>query len=200
MAAEISREKALELLKEYNKEPFHIQHALTVEGVMRYMALDQGYNDEKDFWAQVGLLHDIDFERWPEQHCQKAPKLLKEVGFSDGFIHAVQSHAYNSCSDIAPEHQMEKVLYAVDELTGLIGAAALMRLSKSVKDMDTKSIRKKFKSRAFAAGCSRDVIIAGAELLGWELDELFAKTLSAMAADEERVRDELLAHTGESNA
>lgn len=197
MAAEISREKALELLKEYNKEPFHIQHALTVEGVMRYMALDQGYNDEKDFWAQVGLLHDIDFERWPEEHCQRAPELLKEAGFSDGFIHAVQSHGYNSCSDVAPEHKMEKVLYAVDELTGLIGAAALMRPSKSAQDMEVKSLKKKFKDKAFAAGCSRGVISSGAELLGWELDELFARTLSAMAADETRLRAELLLHTEE---
>ena len=180
----ITRETALAALRKYNQEPFHLQHALTVEGVMRWYAQELGYGQEADFWATVGLLHDIDFEQWPEQHCQKAPELLREAGCGDDLIHAVCSHGYGICCDIAPEHEMEKVLFAVDELTGLIGAAALMRPSKSVKDMELKSVKKKFKDKHFAAGCDREIIKTGAERLGWELDELIQKTLDGMKADE----------------
>ena len=187
----ISREEALELLKKYNKEPFHVHHGLTVEAVMRYMAEKLGYGDEADFWAMAGLLHDIDFEMWPEEHCIKAPELLREAGVEEDLIHAVVSHGYGECCDVAPEHELEKVLFAADELTGLIWAAALMRPSKSVQDMELKSIKKKFKDRKFAAGCSRDVIITGAERLGWELDELLEKTLEAMRSCEETVAEEM---------
>ena len=187
----ISREAALAALKKYNKEPFHLQHAFTVEGVMRWYAQQLGHGDEADFWATVGLLHDIDFEQWPEQHCVKAPKLLQEAGCSEDLIHAVCSHGYGICCDVEPTEEMEKVLFAADELTGLIGAAALMRPSKSVQDMELKSIKKKFKDRKFAAGCSRDVIITGAERLGWELDELLEKTLEAMRSCEETVAEEM---------
>ncbi|MEA5143926.1 MAG: hydrolase [Oscillibacter sp.] len=176
----ISREAALAALKKYNKDAFHIQHALTVEGVMRWYANDLGYGEDADFWATVGLMHDIDFEMWPEEHCLKAPELLKEVGASQEFIHAVCSHGYGLCCDVEPAHEMEKVLFAADELTGLIGAAALMRPSKSVQDMEVSSLKKKFKDKKFAAGCSRDVITQGAERLGWELNVLFEKTLEAM--------------------
>jgi len=176
----LNREQALELLKRYNQEPFHIQHALTVEGVMRWYANELGYGGDADFWATVGLLHDIDFERWPEEHCQKAPELLREAGVGEDMIHAICSHGYGICCDVEPEHEMEKVLFAADELTGLIGAAALMRPSKSVMDMEVSSIKKKFKDKKFAAGCSREIISAGAERLGWELNELFEKTLRAM--------------------
>ena len=176
----MERTQALELLKQYNKEPFHIQHGETVEGCMRWFANKLGYGAEADFWATVGLLHDIDFEMWPEEHCKKCVELLEQAGFETDFIHAVASHAWNSCSDVEPIHQMEKVLYACDELTGLIGAAALMRPSKSVQDMELSSLKKKFKDKKFAAGCSRDVIRAGAELLGWELDFLLSETLDAM--------------------
>ena len=184
MKESITRAAALAALRKYNHEPFHIQHALTVEGVMRWYAQQLGYGDEADFWATVGLLHDIDFEQWPEQHCQKAPELLREAGCGDDLIRAVCSHGYGICCDIAPEHEMEKVLFAVDELTGLIGAAALMRPSKSVKDMELKSVKKKFKDKHFAAGCDREIIKTGAERLGWELDELIQKTLDGMKADE----------------
>ena len=184
MREPITRAAALAALRKYNHEPFHIQHALTVEGVMRWYAQQLGYGDEADFWATVGLLHDIDFEQWPEQHCQKAPELLREAGCGDDLIRAVCSHGYGICCDIAPEHEMEKVLFAVDELTGLIGAAALMRPSKSVKDMELKSVKKKFKDKHFAAGCDREIIKTGAERLGWELDELIQKTLDGMKADE----------------
>lgn len=187
----ISREAALAALRKYNKEPFHLQHAFTVEGVMRWYAQQLGHGDEADFWATVGLLHDIDFEQWPEQHCVKAPKLLQEAGCSEDLIHAVCSHGYGICCDVEPTEEMEKVLFAADELTGLIGAAALMRPSKSVQDMELKSIKKKFKDRKFAAGCSRDVIITGAERLGWELDELLEKTLEAMRSCEEAVAEEM---------
>ena len=180
----ISREAALAALRKYNKEPFHLQHAFTVEGVMRWYAQQLGHGDEADFWATVGLLHDIDFEQWPEQHCVKAPELLQEAGCGEDLIHAVCSHGYGICCDVEPTEEMEKVLFAADELTGLIGAAALMRPSKSVQDMELKSIKKKFKDRKFAAGCSRDVIITGAERLGWELDELLEKTLEAMRSCE----------------
>ena len=176
----ISREAALAALKTYNREPFHILHALTVEGVMRWYANELGYGDDADFWATVGLLHDIDFERWPQEHCRKAPELLREAGVGEDMIHAVCSHGYGICCDVEPEHEMEKVLFAADELTGLIGAAALMRPSKSVMDMEVSSIKKKFKDKKFAAGCSREVISTGAQRLGWELGDLFEKTLRAM--------------------
>mgnify|MGYP002767031237 FL=1 len=187
----ISREAALAALRKYNKEPFHLQHAFTVEGVMRWYAQQLGHGDEADFWATVGLLHDMDFERYPEQHCVKAPELLQEAGCGEDLIHAVCSHGYGICCDVEPTEEMEKVLFAADELTGLIGAAALMRPSKSVQDMELKSIKKKFKDRKFAAGCSRDVIITGAERLGWELDELLEKTLEAMRSCEETVAEEM---------
>jgi predicted hydrolase (HD superfamily) len=180
MKATFTRDEALNLLKKYNQEPFHIQHALTVEGVMRYFAETLGYEAEADDWALVGLLHDVDFERYPEEHCLRAPEMLREIGATDEFIHAVCSHAYGLCCDVKPELEMEKVLFAADELTGLIGAAALMRPSKSVDDMEVSSIKKKFKDKKFAAGCSRDVIRQGAENLGWELDKLFEETLSGM--------------------
>lgn len=179
-----TRDEALALLRQYNKEPFHLQHAFTVEGVMAWYAKELGYGDEADFWALVGLLHDIDFEQWPEEHCKKAPELLAAAGADERLIHAVVSHAYGLCSDVAPEHEMEKVLFAVDELTGLIGAAALMRPSRSVMDMEVSSLKKKFKDKKFAAGCSRDVIRQGAENLGWELDTLFERTIQAMRACE----------------
>jgi len=177
----ITREEAFELLKKYNEEPFHIQHAETVEGTMRYFAEKLGYGDDVDFWGMVGLLHDIDFEMWPEEHCVKAPELLKEAGIEDDMIRAIVCHGWGMTGvDVAPEHEMEKVLFACDELTGLIGASALMRPSKSVQDMEVKSVKKKFKDKKFAAGCSRDVIIQGAEMLGWELDKLFEETILAM--------------------
>ena len=183
----VSREKALALLRKYNKEPFHLQHAFTVEGVMRWFAEMLGYAQEADFWACTGLLHDIDYEQFPQQHCLKAPELLKEGGFGDEMIHAVCSHGYGLCCEVEPVHEMGKILFACDELTGLIGACAKMRPSKSVQDMELKSLKKKFKDKAFAAGCSRDVIALGAERLGWELDELLDKTLQAMRACEESV-------------
>ena len=179
-----TRDEALALLRQYNQEPFHLQHAFTVEGVMRWYANELGYGGEADFWAMVGLLHDIDFERWPEEHCQKAPELLAAAGADERLIHAVVSHGYGLCSDVAPEHPMEKVLFAADELTGLIGAAALMRPSRSVSDMEVSSLKKKFKDKKFAAGCSRDVIRQGAENLGWELEVLFERTIQAMRACE----------------
>ena len=187
MNTALTRERALEALKKYNREPFHILHALTVEGVMRWFAQDQGYGEEEDFWGIAGLLHDIDFEQWPEQHCVKASELLREGGAEESIIHAVCSHGWAICVDIKPEHEMEKVLFAVDELTGLIGAAALMRPSRSVQDMELKSLKKKFKDKKFAAGCSREVIERGANLLGWELDVLLERTREAMRAEEEQV-------------
>ena len=180
----IDREQALSLLKEYNKEPFHIQHALTVEGVMRWFARERGFADEEEYWGITGLLHDIDFELFPDQHCQKAPELLRKGGVGEDMIRSICSHGWGICSDIAPEHEMEKILFAVDELTGLIGAAALMRPSKSVQDMEVSSLKKKFKDKKFAAGCSRDVIRSGAEALGWTLEDLLARTLDAMRACE----------------
>ena len=188
-----TREDALALLRQYNKESFHILHALTVEGVMAWYAKELGFGDEADFWAMAGLLHDIDFEQWPEQHCQKAPQLLQEAGASEALIHAVACHGYGLCSDIAPEHEMEKVLFAADELTGLIWAAAKMRPSKSVQDMEASSLKKKFKDKKFAAGCSRDVIRLGAERLGWELDALLERTILAMRSCEARVNAEMAA-------
>lgn len=176
----MTREEALELLKKYNKDEFHIQHGETVGKTMRYFAENLGYADEADYWEVVGILHDIDFELWPEEHCKKAPELLKEAGVEDDIIHAVCSHGYGLCSDVEPEKEMEKVLFACDELTGLIGAAALMRPSKSCSDMELKSLKKKFKDKRFAAGCSREVIQQGAEMLGWDLDKLLDETLNAM--------------------
>lgn len=185
------REQAWALLTKYNREPFHLQHAVTLECVMEWFSKELGYEDDSYFWAAVGLLHDIDFEQWPDQHCEKAPELLREIGCSDDFVHAVCSHGYGLCSQVEPVHQMEKVLFAVDELTGLIGAAARMRPSKSCKDMELSSLKKKFKDKKFAAGCSRDVIKTGAERLGWELDELLSKTLAAMAASEDFIAERL---------
>lgn len=175
-----TREEAFALLKEYNSEPFHIKHALTVEGVMRYFAKELGYSDEEEFWGIVGLLHDLDFEKYPEQHCIKEQELMRERGFDESIIHATASHGYALTVDVKPEHEMEKVLYAVDELTGLIGAVAIMRPSKSVSDLELKSVKKKYKNLNFAAGCSREVIERGADMLGWDLDELISKTILAM--------------------
>ena len=180
MNTALTRERALEALKKYNREPFHILHALTVEGVMRWFAQDQGYGEETDFWGTAGLLHDIDFEMYPEQHCVKSQELMREEGLDEGIIRSTASHGYGLCCDIKPEHVMEKILFATDELTGLIGAAAIMRPSKSVVDLETKSVKKKFKDKKFAAGCSREVISQGAEMLGWELDELIERTILAM--------------------
>lgn len=176
----MTREAAWELLTKYNQDPFHLKHAQTVEGVMRYFARELGYGDEEDFWGIVGLLHDLDFEMWPEAHCIKEQKLMREAGIDERTIHSTASHGYGLTVDVKPEHEMEKVLYACDELTGLIGAAALMRPSRSVQDMEVKSLKKKFKDKKFAAGCSRDVIAQGAEMLGWDLDTLFERTIQAM--------------------
>ena len=185
------RAAALALLRKYNTEPFHLQHALTVEAVLGWYAQDLGYGEEADFWSAVGLLHDVDFEKWPEEHCQKARSLLAEIGASEEMVHAVCSHGYGLCSDVEPVHEMEKVLFAADELTGLIGAAARMRPSKSCSDMEVSSLKKKFKDKKFAAGCSRDVIKSGAERLGWELETLMDKTLQAMRESESKIAEEL---------
>lgn len=193
----IAREDALALLKRYNQDPFHLQHAFTVEAVMKWYANELGYAEDAEYWGIVGLLHDIDFEQYPEEHCLKAPELLREGGVGEDIIHSVVSHGYGitiGCGvtlDVAPEHEMEKVLFAADELTGLIWAAALMRPSKSTKDMELKSLKKKYKSKGFAAGCSREVIERGAEQLGWGLDELLTKTLAAMAASEDTINEEM---------
>lgn len=182
---ELNRQQALDLLKTYNKEPFHLRHALTVEAVMRWFAQDLGYGEQADFWATVGLLHDLDFEQWPDEHCVKVRELMEAQGLDAALIHAVVSHGWGMTgANVQPEHQMEKVLFAVDELTGLIGAAALMRPSKSVQDMELSSLKKKFKDKKFAAGCSRDTISKGAELLGWELSDLLDRSLQAMKACE----------------
>lgn len=191
MNANITRDEALKLLQKYNKEPFHIYHGLTVEGVMKWFADELGYSSDKEFWGIVGLLHDIDFEEYPNEHCIKAPELLRTAGVSDDVIHGVCSHGYNLTVDVEPLHQMEKVLYATDELTGLIGAAIRMRPSKSTSDFEVKSLKKKFKDKKFAAGCSRDVIKYGAELLGWDLDKLFEETILAMRSCENDVKSEL---------
>lgn len=185
-----TRDEALALLRQYNKEPFHLLHALTVEGVMAWYAGELGYGDQADFWSMAGLLHDIDFEQWPDQHCRKAPELLREAGADEALIHAVVCHGFGLCSDVEPVHVMEKVLFAADELTGLIGAAARMRPSKSCSDMEVSSLKKKFKDKKFAAGCSRDVIKDGAARLGWELETLMDKTLQAMRESEARVAEE----------
>lgn len=189
----LPREKALAHLLKYNHEPFHIQHALTVEAVMRWYANELGYGDKADFWATAGLLHDIDFEGWPEAHCVKCVELLEELGASPELTHAVCAHGFGLCSEVKPEHEMEKVLFAADELTGLIGAAAKMRPSHSCADMEVSSLKKKFKDKKFAAGCSRDVIRQGAEMLGWELETLMERTLRAMAVSEQAVQEELSA-------
>ena len=191
MKSTISRDEALALLRNYNKEPFHIQHGLTVEGTMRWYANELGYGEEEDYWGIVGLLHDIDFELYPEEHCVKAPELLREAGVGEDMIYSICSHGYGICCDLEPKHEMEKVLFAADELTGLIGAAALMRPSKSVMDMEVSSLKKKFKDKKFAAGCSRDVIRQGAEGLGWELTDLFQKTILAMRSCESSVSEEM---------
>ena len=188
---QITREQAYDLLKEYNKDPFHLQHALTVEAVMKWYAKELGYGEKAQYWGIVGLLHDIDFEQYPDQHCIKAPELLREGGVSEDIIHAVISHGYGITVDVAPEREMEKVLFAADELTGLIWAAALMRPSKSTKDMELKSLKKKYKSKGFAAGCSRDVIERGALQLGWDLDKLLTMTLEAMKATEDEINQEV---------
>ncbi|RGF58515.1 HD domain-containing protein [Roseburia sp. AF02-12] len=193
----IARNDAFALLKKYNKDPFHIQHALTVEAVLKWYANELGYGEDAEYWGIVGLLHDIDFELYPAEHCLKAPELLKEDGVSDDIIHAVCSHGYGitvECGttiDVEPVHEMEKVLFAADELTGLIWAAALMRPSKSMKDMELKSLKKKYKSKGFAAGCSREVIERGAAQLGWDLEKLLTMTLQAMAATEDEIKAEM---------
>lgn len=186
---ELKREQALALLQKYNKEPFHIQHALTVEGVMRWFAAENG--EDVEFWGLCGLLHDVDFEVYPDQHCQKAPELLAEVNASEEMVHAICSHGYGLCSDVEPASLMENILFTVDELTGLIGAAARMRPSKSVCDMELSSLKKKFKDKKFAAGCSRDVIRQGAERLGWTLDEVLERTILAMRSCEASVSAEM---------
>lgn len=191
MKSNLTRDEAFELLEKYNSESFHIQHAVTVEGVMGWYAEKLGYGEDKEYWSIVGLLHDIDFEMYPDEHCKKAPELLSAGGVGDDMIHAVCSHAYGIRVDVKPEHEMEKVLFAADELTGLIWAAALMRPSKSTQDMELKSLKKKFKDKKFAAGCSRDVIQNGADMLGWTLDELLEKTLEAMKATEEYVAQQM---------
>lgn len=189
----MKREEALELLREYNKEEFHIQHAITVECVMRYFAQKLGYENEVEFWSMVGLLHDLDFEMYPEQHCVKVQEIMKSKSLDDKLIRAVASHGYGVCDATLPEpeHEMEKILFATDELTGLIGAAAMMRPSKSVKDMEVSSLKKKFKDKKFAAGCSRDIIKQGSEKLGWELEKLFEETILAMRECEDYVSEQL---------
>ena len=187
----IDRNAALSLVKKYNKEPFHLRHALTVERMMRWYAAEEGFADEQDFWGLVGLLHDIDFELWPEEHCKKSPELLAEIKAPDNMVRAVCSHGWGTRPDLPrPEHHMEKVLFAADELTGLIYAASLMRPSKSTKDMGLKSLKKKYKDKSFAAGCSREIIASGADMLGWPLDTLLEKTLKAMQAGEDEIEAE----------
>lgn len=191
---ELTREQAFALLREYNQEPFHLRHALTVESVMGWYARELGYGDQAEFWSIVGLLHDLDFERWPEEHCIKEKELMEERNLDPALIHAVCSHGWGlTPTDAKPEHEMEKVLFAADELTGLIGAAALMRPSKSTKDMELKSLKKKYKDKKFAAGCSRETIAQGAEQLGWELDTLLERTLTAMQAGEDAVEEAVAA-------
>ena len=197
MNTAISRPQAIALLRKYNQEPFHLLHALTVEGVMRWFAQELGYGAEADFWATAGLLHDVDFEKYPEEHCQKAPALLAEINAEPELVHAICSHGFGLCSDVEPTHEMEKVLFAVDELTGLIGAAARMRPSKSVMDMELSSLKKKFKDKKFAAGCSREVIQNGAARLGWTLDETLEKTILAMRSCEAAVSQEAAALAAE---
>jgi predicted hydrolase (HD superfamily) len=183
----ISREDAWKLLTKYNQESFHLKHALVMESVMKYFARELGYEDEEEFWGRVGLLHDLDFEQFPEQHCIKQQEIMREAGISEDIIRSTCSHGYGITVDIKPEHEMEKVLYATDELTGLIGAVVLMRPSKSTKDLEVKSVMKKFKTEKFAAGCSREIIKQGAEMLGWDLTELIEKTIQAMRVNEEAI-------------
>ncbi|MDR2091394.1 MAG: hydrolase [Clostridiales bacterium] len=191
MGGLISERAALDLLKKYNESEYLIYHGLTVSGVMKWFAVDLGFGGEVDYWGIAGLLHDIDFEMYPQEHCKKAPELLKAAGVDDGIIRAVCSHGYGLTVDVEPVSQMEKVLFAVDELTGLIGAAARMRPSGSVTDMELSSLKKKYKDRKFAAGCSRDVIEKGARMLGWELDTLLSKTILAMRSCEQAVKERL---------
>lgn len=188
--ADLTRGEAWELLTKYNKEPFHLRHALTVEGIMKYFALELGYAEEAEFWAQVGLLHDLDFEVYPTEHCLKSQEIMREHGLDEKLIRATASHGYGLAqNEIEPQHQMEKVLFAIDELSGLIGAVAIMRPSKSVMDLELKSVKKKYKDKKFAAGCSRDVIEQGAANLGWTVDELIEKTILAMRADEAAINE-----------
>lgn len=191
MNTKFNHDSALELLREYNKEPFHILHGLTVGACMKWFAGELGYGDDQDFWEICGILHDIDFEMYPEEHCKKAVELLEKAGAEPEVIHAVCSHGYGECSDVKPEHEMEKVLFACDELTGLIGAAVKMRPSRSVMDLEVKSLKKKFKDKRFAAGCSREIITKGAEQLGWSLEELMEKTILAMRSCEAHVQEEM---------
>ena len=191
MEVSFTRDEALALLKKYNQEPFHLEHAYTLEGVMGWYARELGYGEDETFWRMAGLLHDVDFEQYPDQHCKKAPDLLQEIGASEELVHAICSHGYGLVADVEPVHEMEKVLFAVDELTGLIGAGVRMRPSRSVMDMEASSVKKKFKDKHFAAGCSRDVIRTGAERLGWDLNDLFEKTILAMRDCEESVRAQL---------
>ena len=186
----LTHEEAWKLLTKYNQEPFHLRHALTVEGIMRYFANELGYSADADFWANVGLLHDLDFEQYPNEHCVKSQELMREAGLDDDIIRSTASHGYGlTDADIEPTHKMEKVLFAIDELSGLIGAVAIMRPSKSVQDLELKSVKKKFKDKKFAAGCSRDVITNGAERLGWTVDELIEKTILAMRVDEDAINE-----------
>ena len=188
---ELTREQALDLLKEYNKEPFHLRHAFTVEAVMDWYAHELGYGDQAAFWATAGLLHDLDFEQYPDEHCVKAREIMEGRGLDPALIHAVVSHGWGMTgADVQPEHEMEKVLFAADELTGLIGAAALMRPSRSVQDMELSSLKKKYKDKRFAAGCSRETIAQGAEMLGWELNDLLERTLNAMKAKEAYIEEQ----------
>ena len=198
MDAKLTREQAAALLKQHNRDRFHLQHALTVEGVMKWYARSLGYGADEAFWGLTGLLHDIDFEEYPEQHCIKALGLLREAGASEELIHAVCSHGYGLTVDVKPEHEMEKVLYAADELTGLIGAVVLMLPTKSVQDLQLKSLKKKFKDKKFAAGCSREVIERGTEMLGWELEALEERTIQAMQDCDASVRAELADWTAEA--
>lgn len=183
----ITRNQAWDLLREYNEDSFHLRHALTVEGVMKYFSEKLGYGDEKEFWGIAGLLHDLDFEKYPDEHCTKSQEIMRERGLDENLIHATASHGYGHSSNVEPIHEMEKVLFAIDELTGLIGAVALIRPSKSVQDLELKSVKKKFKTENFAAGCSRKVIQNGAEMLGWELDKLIEETIIAMRTCEEEI-------------
>lgn len=176
----MTREEAWSLLKEYNQGEFHLQHGRVMEDVMRYFARELGYGEEEEFWGQAGLLHDLDFEQFPDQHCTKSQEIMRQRGLDEALIRATASHGWGITVEIKPEHTMEKVLYATDELTGLIGAAAMMRPSKSVNDLEVKSLKKKFKDKKFAAGCSREVIQQGADMLGWSLEDLMARTILAM--------------------
>lgn len=194
MRTTISPEEALVIVEKYNKEPFHIRHAITVSEVMRYLAGTLGYGDEAEYWAACGMLHDVDFEMYPDCHLDNTPAILKEHGLSDDVIHTVMSHGYGICSDVEPVHEMEKVLFATDELTGLVWAAAKMRPSRSCTDMELSSLKKKYKDKKFAAGCSREIIAKGAEMLGWDLDKLLQTTLDAMKATEASVAEKVGAY------